>query len=95
MCRCEEVTYGDICRVRDELGAVDAKTVKLMARPGMGWCQGRVCGFAAAHLAAAGQGRTVTADDLRPMAKKPLAAPVSLAELADLTDVVDLSEPLP
>ncbi|MCW2812125.1 MAG: putative oxidoreductase, partial [Friedmanniella sp.] len=95
VCRCEEVTYSDLCRVRDELGAVDARTVKLLARPGMGWCQGRVCGFAAAHLAAAGQGRTVTAEDLRPMAKRPLAAPVSLAELAHLTDVEDLSRPLP
>lgn len=84
VCRCEEVSYDAVCRVRDELGAADAKSVKLMARPGMGWCQGRVCGFATAKLAAAQSGRALTTDDLRPMAKKPLAAPVSLGELAAL-----------
>ena len=83
VCRCEEVSSGQLCAARDELGATDARTLKLMARPGMGWCQGRVCGFATAKLAA-GPDRPLTADDLRPLAKKPLAAPVSLGELADL-----------
>ena len=84
VCRCEEVSYGQIHHARDVLGAHDARTVKLMARPGMGWCQGRVCGFATAKLAAADSGRALTADDLRPLAKKPLCALVSLGELADL-----------
>lgn len=86
VCRCEEVSFGQISHARDVLGAHDARTVKLMARPGMGWCQGRVCGFATAALAAAEAGRPLTAEDLRPMAKKPLAAPVSLGELADLDE---------
>jgi D-hydroxyproline dehydrogenase subunit alpha len=66
---------------RDELGADDVRTVKLMARPGMGWCQGHVCGFATAKLAA--PGRPLTVDDLRPLAKQSLCAPVTLADLAD------------
>lgn len=81
VCRCEEVTAGDICSARDDLGASDARTVKLLARPGMGWCQGRVCGFAAASLAAP-DGRALTSADLVPMAKRTFAAPVALAELA-------------
>ncbi|MEU6540708.1 FAD-dependent oxidoreductase [Streptomyces sp. NPDC047000] len=81
VCRCEEVTAGDICSVRNTLGAADARTVKLLARPGMGWCQGRVCGFAAASLAA-GDGRELTSADLLPMAKRTFAAPISLEELA-------------
>lgn len=81
LCRCEEVTVGDVCAARDTLGATDARTVKLLARPGMGWCQGRVCGFATAKLAA-GDTRSLAATDLAPMAKRSLAAPVSLAELA-------------
>ena len=52
VCRCEEVTAGDIRHARDDLGADDQRTVKLLARPGMGWCQGRVCGYATACLAA-------------------------------------------
>lgn len=86
VCRCEEVSYGELRQARDVLGAHDARTVKLMARPGMGWCQGRVCGFATAKLAAADSGRELTAEDLRPMAKKPLCAPVSLGELANLDE---------
>lgn len=84
VCRCEEVSYGQICHARDVLGAHDARTVKLVARPGMGWCQGRVCGFATAQLAAADSGRDLTAADLRPMAKRPLCGLISLGELADL-----------
>lgn len=81
VCRCEEVSLGDVCSARDALGAGDARTLKLLARPGMGWCQGRVCGFATAKLAA--DGRPLTRSDLEPMAKRTLAAPVSLAELAE------------
>jgi D-hydroxyproline dehydrogenase subunit alpha len=82
VCRCEEVTAGDIGRARDELGAHDQRTIKLLARPGMGWCQGRVCGYAAACLAAGD--RPLDASDLRPLAARPLSAPVSLADLANL-----------
>lgn len=83
VCRCEEVTSGAVCAARDELGAGDVRTVKLMARPGMGWCQGHVCGFATAKLAAAATGLPLTVEDLRPLAKQSLCAPVTLAGLAD------------
>lgn len=83
VCRCEETTYQQVRSARDDLGAGDARTVKLLTRTGMGWCQGRVCGFASACLAAAHEGRELTADDLRPAAKQPLAAPVPLEQLAD------------
>ena len=52
ICRCEEVTYTRVRAALDELGAGDARTLKLLARPGMGWCQGRICGSAAAALCA-------------------------------------------
>jgi D-hydroxyproline dehydrogenase subunit alpha len=83
VCRCEEVTAGAIRRARDDLGAHDQRTVKLLARPGMGWCQGRVCGYATACLAAGD--RPLNAADLRPLAGRPLCAPISLGDLADLT----------
>jgi D-hydroxyproline dehydrogenase subunit alpha len=80
VCRCEEVTHADVCEARDELGAGDARTVKLLSRTGMGWCQGRVCGFATARLA--DPDRAPSAETLRSIAKRPLCAPVALAELA-------------
>ncbi|MFC0506537.1 NAD(P)/FAD-dependent oxidoreductase [Micromonospora costi] len=86
VCRCEEVSYGDLRRAHDDLGAEDARTLKMLARPGMGWCQGRVCGFATAGIAACLRGRGSTPEDLRPLATRSLAVPVPLGELAALTE---------
>ncbi|MEU4877993.1 FAD-dependent oxidoreductase [Streptomyces sp. NPDC021608] len=43
VCRCEEVTAGAVREAVDSLGAGDLRTVKLLTRAGMGWCQGRMC----------------------------------------------------
>lgn len=86
VCRCEEVSYGDLRRAHDELGAADARTLKMLARPGMGWCQGRVCGFATAGIAACLSRRETTPADLRSLATRSLAVPVPLAELAELSE---------
>ena len=53
ICRCEEVTLGEL-RAAIGLGADDARSAKLLARPGMGWCQGRMCGQVVDALVAAG-----------------------------------------
>jgi NADP-dependent aldehyde dehydrogenase len=84
ICRCEEVGYASVRQARDELGASDFRSVKLLARPGMGWCQGRVCGYATARLAAGA--RPLTAEDLRPIVKQSLCAPIPLARFADVAD---------
>jgi hypothetical protein len=60
----------------------DPRTVKLLARPGMGPCQGRVCGYATACLVAARTGRRTTAGDLAGLATRPIAQPVPLGVLA-------------
>lgn len=83
VCRCEEVPAGVIRDAVRELGATDARTVKLLCRSGMGWCQGRVCGYATAALTAHANGRDVRAEDLRALAERPLAAPISIGLLAD------------
>ena len=44
VCRCEEVTVGDI-RAAIRAGATDVTQVKLRTRAGMGLCQGRTCEF--------------------------------------------------
>lgn len=80
LCRCEEVAVGDVRTVRDSWGATDARTVKSLARPGMGWCQGRVCGFATAKIAA--EESPLGPEDLAPISRRPLATPVRLGDLA-------------
>ncbi len=82
VCRCEEVPAGAIRQAIDGLGASDPRTVKLLARPGMGWCQGRVCGFATACLTARHLRRPTTVDDLRAFAHRPIATPTPLGQLA-------------
>jgi thioredoxin reductase len=81
ICRCEEVTVGEVSAAV-ALGARDARAVKLLARPGMGWCQGRICGPAVASLTASLQGRAVGHDDLRDVSRRSLAQPVPLGVLA-------------
>jgi D-hydroxyproline dehydrogenase subunit alpha len=82
VCRCEEVPLGRIRAAVTELGAADARGVKLLARPGMGWCQGQICGLATASITAKLQGRTVTRNDVVGLARRPLALPVPLDVLA-------------
>ncbi|MFJ3904879.1 NAD(P)/FAD-dependent oxidoreductase [Streptomyces sp. NPDC090025] len=84
VCRCEEVTAGEVREALTELGARDARTVKLLTRAGMGWCQGRMCGPAVAALCARAGG---AATDTAPTPdRRPLAAPVPLRLLAALPD---------
>ncbi|MFI8214862.1 FAD-dependent oxidoreductase [Streptomyces sp. NPDC085932] len=71
VCRCEEVTAGAV-RAALDLGAGDERTVKLLTRAGMGWCQGRMCSTAVAGLAGRAPGP----------ARRPFARPVPLGVLA-------------
>ncbi|MCB5165515.1 FAD-dependent oxidoreductase [Streptomyces bambusae] len=74
VCRCEEVPAGLIREAVADLGATDARTVKLLTRAGMGWCQGRMCGQAVAALAGCAPGPD----------RRPLSCPVPLKVLAEL-----------
>ncbi|MFE2286315.1 NAD(P)/FAD-dependent oxidoreductase [Streptomyces sp. NPDC059443] len=74
VCRCEEVPVSRIREAVEDLGARDARTVKLLTRAGMGWCQGRMCGPAVAALA----GGESDPD------RRPLSCPVPLRHLAGL-----------
>ncbi|MFD2351612.1 hypothetical protein ACFSTC_23450 [Nonomuraea ferruginea] len=56
-------------------GATDARSAKLLSRAGMGWCQGRVCAYPVACLVGGGQAAP----------RRPIAQPVTLAALAELT----------
>ncbi|MBT2365381.1 FAD-dependent oxidoreductase [Streptomyces sp. ISL-10] len=78
VCRCEEVTAGRVREAVTDLGARDARTVKLLTRAGMGWCQGRMCGTAVARLAARDRAAETTCE------RRPFAVPVPLSALAAL-----------
>ncbi|MFT9774359.1 NAD(P)/FAD-dependent oxidoreductase [Brevibacterium casei] len=94
VCRCEEVPAGAIVRARDGLAATDTRSQKNMTRAGMGWCQGRECGFAVTCLAGrggeapAGAGDPARAEDaaasLAQTMKRPVAQPVPLSAFFEL-----------
>ena len=73
LCRCEEVTAASVREAVSELGAADLRTVKLLTRAGMGWCQGRICGPGVAGVSGCPEAP----------ARTPFARPVPLGVLAE------------
>ncbi len=81
VCRCEEVTYGGLLAAARRT-ALDVRSLKLTTRIGLGPCQGRVCWRNAVELAAP-IGDTGTHFDPAAAARRPIAAPIRLGELAE------------
>ncbi|MFI8615426.1 FAD-dependent oxidoreductase [Acidovorax sp. NPDC077693] len=52
VCRCESVTVGELRRCVTELDSQELNRAKAFSRVGMGRCQGRFCGHAAAEIVA-------------------------------------------
>lgn len=52
VCRCENITAGDLREIVRATGADEVNRLKALSRVGMGRCQGRMCGVAATHLLA-------------------------------------------
>lgn len=53
VCRCETISAGELRHVAREKGASELNRAKAFSRVGMGRCQGRYCGHAAAEIVAA------------------------------------------
>ena len=79
VCRCEGITVGELRSVATEKGAEELNRAKALSRVGMGRCQGRYCGHAAAEIVAAATGVPLEAvGRLRGQAPvKPLAVMTS------------------
>ncbi|MCK9600251.1 MAG: (2Fe-2S)-binding protein [Sphaerochaeta sp.] len=56
ICRCEEVTLGEIEQAIDE-GFITVKDIKRVTRAGMGLCQGRTCSKTIARIIAQRTGK--------------------------------------
>jgi len=80
LCRCEEITAGDIRRVVAE-GAETLNAVRMVTRAGMGRCQGRMCGGPVSELIARELGQPVEA--LGQVTPRPPVAPVPLEGLLE------------
>ncbi|HEM8515771.1 TPA: (2Fe-2S)-binding protein, partial [Burkholderia cepacia] len=83
VCRCEEVDAGTLRRCVRDGAATELNRLKALTRVGMGRCQGRMCGDAAALLLAAETGRPL-ADVGRLRAQPPVKPfPISAALAGD------------
>ncbi len=82
ICRCEEVTAGDIRRFAS-LGCKGPNQAKAFSRAGMGPCQGRYCGLTVTEILAAETGQTQ--DETGAYRIRSPIKPVTLGELAALS----------
>ncbi|MET1027312.1 MAG: FAD/NAD(P)-binding oxidoreductase, partial [Dongiaceae bacterium] len=80
LCRCEAITAGDFRGVCGEFGARDLNRAKAYCRLGMGRCQGRLCGPAAAEIMAERLG--VSIDSVGRLRGQPPIKPVPVSALA-------------
>jgi hydrogen cyanide synthase HcnB len=60
ICRCEEITAGQLRQCAHDTGAREMNRLKALTRVGMGRCQGRTCGMAAAEILAHASGNAVS-----------------------------------
>jgi NADPH-dependent 2,4-dienoyl-CoA reductase/sulfur reductase-like enzyme len=59
LCRCEEVSVGQVRAAVHDQGVTELNRLKALTRVGMGRCQGRMCGSAAAEILAVACGKRV------------------------------------
>jgi NADPH-dependent 2,4-dienoyl-CoA reductase/sulfur reductase-like enzyme len=81
VCRCEQVLAGELRGVAGLMGARELNRAKSYSRVGMGRCQGRLCGHAAAEILADKLG--VTLDSVGRLRGQPPIKPVPVATVAE------------
>ena len=80
VCRCEEITVGEIRRAIAE-GARDVVGVKRRVRAGMGLCQGRTCEKLVQQILCGELG--LRPDQVGHSSARPPVRPITFGELAD------------
>jgi len=87
ICRCEEVTLGDIRKVITE-GARTVNDIKVLTRCGMGNCQGRNCELSIARILVQELGASgLTFDEVGVFRVRPPLHPLPVSVLADSLEV--------
>ncbi len=82
VCRCEEVSAGEIRRLVTEQGCPGPNQMKAFVRCGMGPCQGRLCGLTVTELIA--ECRGVPQQEVGYYRIRPPVKPVTVGDLATL-----------
>jgi NADPH-dependent 2,4-dienoyl-CoA reductase/sulfur reductase-like enzyme len=82
VCRCEEVSAGEIRRLVTEQHCPGPNQMKAFVRCGMGPCQGRLCGLTVTELIA--ECRGVPQQDVGYYRIRPPVKPITIGDLASL-----------
>jgi NADPH-dependent 2,4-dienoyl-CoA reductase/sulfur reductase-like enzyme len=90
VCRCEHITAGELRACASETGAKELNRLKAQSRIGMGRCQGRICGAAAARLLA-----EAAQCDLRDVGRLRAQPPVKPVPIAALGAAISQPSPVP
>lgn len=80
VCRCEEVTAGEIRQAVQE-GTLNLNDIKRRVRSGSGWCQGRTCGPVIAEMLAREPG--VSQEEILRMTQRAPSKPIPLSMLLE------------
>ena len=81
VCRCEEITAGEIRKAIREYHATTVTEVKRRVRVGMGLCQGRTCGKLVSRIIAEETGKQMS--EIKGSTDRPPVRPVTFGELAE------------
>ena len=84
VCRCEEVTAGEIRRLVVDQACPGPNQMKSFVRSGMGPCQGRLCGLTVVELIA--ESRGVPVSEVGYYRIRPPVKPITVGELATLQE---------
>ena len=82
VCRCEEVSAGEIRRLVTEQGCPGPNQMKAFVRCGMGPCQGRLCGLTVTELIA--ETRGIPPQEVGYYRIRPPVKPITVGDLASL-----------
>ena len=80
VCRCEEITAGEIRKAVREYEGTSVTEIKRRGRAGMGLCQGRTCGKLVTRIIQEELGKR--ADEVEPATSRPPVRPITFGELA-------------
>ncbi|UCB45225.1 MAG: (2Fe-2S)-binding protein [Spirochaetota bacterium] len=87
ICRCEEVTKGEILEVMEK-GAETLNEVKRLTRAGMGLCQGRVCRRLVMQIYCQNVGKKP--EEIKPTKYRPPVRPLPIETLASGVKSIEL-----
>lgn len=87
VCRCEEISFGDIRQAIAESDIREVNRLKALSRAGMGRCQGRMCAQSSAEILAHLSGQTLSA--VGRLRGQPPLKPVPVHALAAASQMLE------